>query len=125
MNEKTWRTILGRIKPFRVVILAVFATVTSRLASPVDAQAVQNGITAEAKPTDLPLSAAHDFIVQATVPNSGMVAHLTQTVRQINSEQPHLGPTAPLEKSMHLKARMATSPYFDTHTIGMQVKIAF
>lgn len=113
------------IKSYQAVVRVVFATMVSLLVSPLYSQAADNGITADTKLVDLPLSTANDIIVQAAVTSSGMVARPTQTLSKINEGQIFVGTSAALEKPIHLKVRMAASPYFDTHAIGLQVKIAF
>ena len=121
MNRKTCGTTRDLMKSYRAVVLVVLATVALLLASPRDAQAAETGMTAETKLVDLPLWTAADSILQAAVASS----HRTQTFSKMNEGQIRAGTSAAVEKPIQLKARMAASPYFDAHAIGMQVKIAF
>ena len=112
-------------QPHGVVALAVLATVVGLLSLPLPLHAADKGVSAETRLVDLPLKTASELLAQAAVKSIGVVDHLNKLWNQVSCVRIPMVRYASLDQPLRLNAEMTIHPCYDSHAVGLLVKVAF
>jgi len=114
-----------RFKSYLIVALVVFAIVVFHLGEPSRLKSVKQDVSIATKPVAPPICITNNHTPQAVATEAGTVDRTTNLLNRISEAKILLVKRLSLQRFGHLTAQTTLSPYFDSHAIGLQIKIAF